>query len=38
MTYVAMVIPFVLGYIVYVWHVMDFRKIDADDLSDKKAY
>ena len=38
MTYVAMMIPFVLGYIVYVWRVMDFRKIDADDLSDKKAY
>ncbi|MFT5702285.1 MAG: cytochrome d ubiquinol oxidase subunit II [Desulforhopalus sp.] len=38
MTYVAMVIPGVVGYVAYVWHVMDFRKIDADDLSDKKAY
>jgi cytochrome d ubiquinol oxidase subunit II len=38
MTYVALVIPFVLGYIAYVWYLMDRRKIGAEDLNDSKAY
>ncbi|PHR25912.1 MAG: cytochrome d ubiquinol oxidase subunit II [Desulfotalea sp.] len=38
MTYVAMLIPGVVAYVAYVWHVMDFRKIGAADLRDKKAY
>ncbi len=38
MTYVAMVIPLVLAYIAYVWRQMDSRRIDLEDLKDKKAY
>jgi cytochrome d ubiquinol oxidase subunit II len=38
MTYVALVIPFVLGYIAYVWYLMDNRKIGAEDINDSKAY
>jgi len=38
MTYVAFVIPLVLAYIVYVWYLMDGRKIGAEDLNDTKAY
>jgi cytochrome d ubiquinol oxidase subunit II len=32
MTYVALALPVVVGYIAYVWHVMDFRKLDTDDI------
>jgi len=35
MTYVAMIIPFVLAYIVYVWRAMDFKKLSLDDLKEK---
>ena len=38
MTYVALIIPFVLAYIAYVWKLMDARKIGPEDLSDPKAY
>ena len=38
MTYVALFIPVVLAYIAYVWRQMDSRKIDEQDLADKKAY
>jgi cytochrome d ubiquinol oxidase subunit II len=38
MTYVALFIPVVLAYVVYVWKQMDSRKIDMKDISDKKAY
>jgi cytochrome d ubiquinol oxidase subunit II len=38
MTYVALIIPFVLAYIVYVWKLMDARKIGVEDLNDTKAY
>lgn len=38
MSYVALVIPFVLAYIVYVWTLMDSRKIGHDDINDSKAY
>lgn len=38
MTYVALFIPLVLAYIIYVWRQMDSRKIDMRDISDKKAY
>jgi len=38
MTYVAIMIPFVLAYIIYVWKLMDARKIGAEDLNDPKAY
>ncbi|THB71747.1 MAG: cytochrome d ubiquinol oxidase subunit II [Desulfobulbaceae bacterium] len=38
MSYVALVIPFVLAYIVYVWKLMDSKKIGQDDINDSKAY
>lgn len=38
MTYVALVIPFVLGYIVYFWHKMDAQQLSIADIDDKKAY
>ncbi len=38
MSYVALFIPLVLGYIAYVWRLMDGRKIGAADIGDKKAY
>ena len=38
MTYVALVIPFVLAYVAYVWRQMNRRKIGSQDLADKKAY
>lgn len=38
MTYVALFIPAVLAYVAYVWRQMDARKIDMQDLADKKAY
>ncbi len=38
MTYVALAIPGVLAYVAYVWRQMDSRKIDNQDLADKKAY
>jgi cytochrome d ubiquinol oxidase subunit II len=38
MTYVALFIPVVLAYVAYVWRQMDSRRIDDQDLADKKAY
>ena len=38
MSYVALVIPFVLAYIMYVWKLMDAKKIGHDDITDSKAY
>lgn len=38
MTYVALFIPAVLAYVAYVWRQMDSRRIDDQDLADKKAY
>lgn len=38
MTYVAIGIPFVLGYIVYVWRQMDSKQLSLADIDDKKAY
>ncbi|SDP21576.1 cytochrome d ubiquinol oxidase subunit II [Desulforhopalus singaporensis] len=38
MTYVALFIPAVLAYIAYVWRQMDLKKINMDDISDRKAY
>ncbi|MCF7823012.1 MAG: cytochrome d ubiquinol oxidase subunit II [Candidatus Marinimicrobia bacterium] len=35
MTYVAMIIPFVLAYIVYVWRAMDLTKLSLNDLKEK---
>lgn len=39
MSYVAIAIPFVLAYVVYVWKLMDSRKLGLDELNtDKKSY
>ena len=38
MTYVAMVIPLVLAYIVWVWAAMNQRKVSIADITDDKAY
>lgn len=38
MTYVAIGIPFVLGYIVYVWKLMDSKKLTVDEITHEKTY
>lgn len=38
MTYVALAIPFVLGYITYVWKQMDSRKISESDVAEGEDY
>jgi len=39
MSYVALAVPFVLAYIVYVWKLMDSKKLTLEELSaDKKSY
>jgi len=38
MSYVAIGIPFVLGYIIYVWRLMNARQVTVADVTDKKAY
>ncbi len=38
MTYVALSIPFVLAYIVYVWWAMNRSKIKIEDTGDRAAY
>ncbi len=37
MTYVAMVIPVVLGYVAYVWYLMDRRKLGPGDVNADNA-
>ncbi|CAG35654.1 cytochrome d ubiquinol oxidase subunit II [Desulfotalea psychrophila] len=38
MAYVALIIPFVLAYIIYFWKQMDNKKLSLEDINDKKAY
>jgi len=38
MTYVALGIPFVLAYVVYVWWLMNREKIKIEDTGDRAAY
>ncbi|MBC8317846.1 MAG: cytochrome d ubiquinol oxidase subunit II [Desulfobulbaceae bacterium] len=39
MTYIALAVPFVLGYIAYVWKLMNARKLTLTDvINDDKAY
>ena len=38
MTYVALIIPFVLAYIAYVWKLMDAKKVGINDVTVDKAY
>ena len=37
MSYIALAVPFVLGYIAYFWHLMDREKISTGEVSDFKA-
>ena len=37
MTYVAIIIPFVLAYIAYVWKQMDSKKLSADEIEGPEA-
>jgi len=36
MSYMAMSIPFILTYVMYVWHLLDARKLTEDDVSTEK--
>ncbi len=38
MTYVALIIPFVIGYVAYVWKLMNAKKLEVKDLTNGKAY
>ena len=38
MFYVSLLVPFVLAYIVYAWHVIDAKKLDKDDIKSDHAY
>ncbi len=38
MSYVALAVPFVLGYISYFWRQMDSRKLSAAEAGDEMAY
>lgn len=38
MTYVAMFIPLILAYIVYVWRTMNRKQMDLEDIQEKNAY
>jgi cytochrome bd-type quinol oxidase subunit 2 len=37
MSYVALIIPLALAYIVYVWYLMDAKKISAAEVTGKEA-
>ena len=32
MTWVSLLVPFVLGYIVYAWHALDHKKITSEEM------
>jgi len=38
MTYVALAIPFVIAYVVYLWKKMDSQKLSTEDAMDHEAY
>jgi len=38
MTYVAIGIPFVLAYIVYVWKLMDSKKLTVEEIKNEESY
>lgn len=38
MAVVSLLVPFVLAYIVYVWRVMDKKKLDSDELKTDEMY
>lgn len=36
--YVAIGIPFVLGYIAYVWKLMDSKKLTVEEITNEESY
>jgi len=38
MTYVAIGIPFVLAYVIYVWKLMDSKKLTAKEVIEEESY
>jgi cytochrome d ubiquinol oxidase subunit II len=38
MTYVALGIPFVLAYVVYVWKLMDSKKLTVEEITNEESY
>lgn len=38
MTYVSLLVPFVLAYIYYAWKSIDNKKLDKDEMDDKDAH
>jgi cytochrome d ubiquinol oxidase subunit II len=38
MSYVSLIIPFVLIYIVYVWRIINRKKVDISDLDSEHVY
>jgi cytochrome bd ubiquinol oxidase subunit II len=38
MTYVALAIPFVVGYVAYLWKMMDAKKLTVEEALDEEAY
>lgn len=38
MTYVAIGVPFVLGYVAYVWKLMDSKKLTAEEVTEEESY
>jgi len=38
MTYVAIGIPFVLAYVIYVWKLMDSKKLTPDEIINEESY
>ena len=38
MTIVSILVPFVVAYIAYVWHLMDRKKIDKKELTEDEVY
>ena len=38
MTYVSLLIPFVLAYIFYAWRAIDNKPIDKEEIANDEAY
>ncbi len=38
MSYVAIGVPFVLAYVIYVWKLMDAEKLTADEVTNEESY
>ena len=38
MFYVSLLVPFVLGYIIYAWRAIDSKKITAEEIKTDEAY